>query len=92
MNLENIPMKITVVIGKKDVDFKNIKDIGKGSIIELDSKHYDGVTVLVNGKPKWFGEILVVDDKFGVRITNEITNERDLEECFFDVEKFVKII
>lgn len=67
--LMDVTLKISVVIGGTTVMVKDLLKMGQGSVIELDKTTNEPVDILVNGKPFAKGEIVVVEDNFGVRIT-----------------------
>ena len=71
--LLDIPLKVTVELGKTKKSVKEILDLSAGSIIELDKLAGEPVDVLVNGKLIAEGEVVVIDENFGVRITDIIS-------------------
>ncbi len=71
----DVPLHVTVVLGKTRKSIKEILDLNRGSIIVLDRLAGEMVDVLVNGKLFAKGEVVVIDDNYGVRIT-EITSEQ----------------
>lgn len=71
----DVPLHVTVVLGKTRKSIKEILDMNRGSIIVLDRLAGEMVDVLVNGKLFAKGEVVVIDDNYGVRIT-EITSEQ----------------
>ncbi|WP_242971956.1 flagellar motor switch phosphatase FliY [Haloimpatiens massiliensis] len=70
----DVPLEISVVLGKTKKSIKEILDLGTGSLIELDKLAEEPVEILVNGKMVAEGEVVVVDENFGVRITSIISN------------------
>lgn len=70
-DMKNVTMDITVVIGKTKLPLSTLEGMGKDSILELDNEYIEPVTVLVNGSPKFNGEIVTLGNKFGVRIIDE---------------------
>jgi flagellar motor switch protein FliN/FliY len=68
--LLDIPLKVTVELGKTKKSVREILDLSAGSIIELDKLAGEPVDVLVNGKLIAEGEVVVIDENFGVRITD----------------------
>ena len=68
----DVPLQVTVVLGKSKKSIKEILDLNMGSVIVLDRLAGEAVDVLVNGKLFARGEVVVIDDNYGVRIT-EIT-------------------
>jgi flagellar motor switch protein FliN/FliY len=74
--LYDVPLEITVELGRSRLTLKEILDLNIGSIIELDKLTGEHVDILVNGKVVARGEVVVVEESFGVRVT-EIINPRD---------------
>jgi len=66
--LLDIPLSVTVELGRTRCYVKDLLNLTQGSIIELDRLAGDPVDVLVNGKPFAKGEVVVIDENFGVRI------------------------
>jgi flagellar motor switch protein FliN/FliY len=66
----DIPLEVTVELGKTQKLIKEILGFAYGTIIELDKLAGDPVDILVNGKKIAKGEVVVIDDSFGVRITD----------------------
>jgi flagellar motor switch protein FliN/FliY len=69
----DVPLEISVVLGRTKKNIKEILNLGTGSLIELDKLAEEPVEILVNGKIVAFGEVIVVDENFGVRITNIVS-------------------
>ena len=70
----DVPLDISVVLGRTKKSIKDILNFSTGSLIELDKLAEEPVEVLVNGKKIALGEVVVVDENFGVRITNIVSN------------------
>ncbi|NLX77370.1 MAG: flagellar motor switch phosphatase FliY [Clostridiaceae bacterium] len=70
--LMDVPLQITVELGRTSKKIKEILEFGQGSIIELDKLSGEPVDILVNGKNIAKGEVVVIDESFGVRITDII--------------------
>lgn len=70
----DVPLDISVVLGRTKKSIKDILNFSTGSLIELDKLAEEPVEVLVNGKTIALGEVVVVDENFGVRITNIVSN------------------
>lgn len=68
----DVPLQVTVVLGKTKKSIREILDMGIGSVIVLDRLAGEMVDVLVNGKMFARGEVVVIDDNYGVRITEMI--------------------
>lgn len=69
----DVPLDISVVLGRTKKSIKDILDLSTGSLIELDKLAEEPVEILVNGKKIAFGEVVVVDENFGVRITSIVS-------------------
>jgi flagellar motor switch protein FliN/FliY len=69
----DIPLQVTVELGKTHKEISEILEFGMGTIIVLDKLAGDPVEVLANGKLIARGEVVVIDENYGVRIT-EIVN------------------
>ncbi len=65
----DVPMKVTVELGKAKKKISEILDFNTGSVIVLDKIAGDPVDILVNGKLIGRGEVVVIEDTYGVRIT-----------------------
>jgi len=68
----DVPLQVTVELGRTQKLIKEILEFSPGSIIELDKLAGEPVDILVNGKPIAKGEVVVIDESFGVRITDII--------------------
>jgi flagellar motor switch protein FliN/FliY len=68
----DVPLQVTVELGRTHKMIKDILEFGPGSIIELDKLAGEPVDIMVNGKPVAKGEVVVIDESFGVRITDII--------------------
>ena len=71
----DVPLDISVVLGRTKKNIRDILELGVGSLIELDNLAEEPVEILVNGKKVALGEVVVVDENFGVRITSIISSE-----------------
>jgi flagellar motor switch protein FliN len=67
--LLDVPLQISVELGRTELRIRNVLELVPGSIIELDRLAGEPVDVLVNGKAIARGEVVVIDEEFGVRIT-----------------------
>lgn len=72
----DVPVQVTVELGRTKMLVKEILQLGEGSVVELDKLAGEPVDVLVNGKLIAKGEVVVIEENFGVRIT-EIVNHID---------------
>ncbi len=71
----DVPLQVTVVLGKSKKSIKEILELGMGSVIVLDRLAGEMVDVLVNGKTFARGEVVVIDDNYGVRITEMMSGQ-----------------
>lgn len=69
----DIPVKLTVELGRTKITIKNLLQLAHGSVVELDAMAGEPMDVLVNGTLIAQGEVVVVNDKFGIRLTDIIT-------------------
>ncbi|WP_350344962.1 flagellar motor switch phosphatase FliY [Proteinivorax tanatarense] len=69
----DVPLEITVELGRTKKKIKDILSLGSGSIIELEKMAGEDVDILANGKVIATGEVVVINENFGVRVTNIIT-------------------
>jgi len=65
----DIPLRVTVELGSTKLKIKNVLDLSKGSVVELDKLAGEPVDLLVNGKLMAKGEVVVINENFGVRIS-----------------------
>lgn len=70
----DVPLEVSVVLGRTKKSIKDILSLGTGSLIELNKLAEEPVEILVNGKIVAFGEVIVVDENFGVRITSIVSS------------------
>ena len=69
----DIPVQLTVELGRTKIAIKNLLQLAQGSVVELDGMAGEPMDVLVNGFLIAQGEVVVVNDKFGIRLTDIIT-------------------
>ncbi len=69
----DIPVKLTVELGRTKLTIKQLLELAQGSVIELDGLAGEPMDILINGYLIAQGEVVVVDDKYGIRITEIIT-------------------
>ena len=69
----DIPLKVSVELGRAQVVIKDLLQLGQGSVLELDKRAGEPLEVLVNGKLVARGEVVVVNEKFGIRLTDIIS-------------------
>ena len=71
----DVPLQVTVELGRTHKSIKEILDLTNGSIVELDKLAGEPVDIQVNGKLLAKGEVVVIDENFGVRITDIVSPE-----------------
>ena len=69
----DIPVNMTVELGRTHISIRNLLQLAHGSVVELDGLAGEPMSVLVNGTLIAQGEVVVVNDKFGIRLTDIIT-------------------
>jgi flagellar motor switch protein FliN/FliY len=69
----DIPVSLTVELGRTRIPIKHILQLAQGSVIELDALAGEPMDVLVNGCLIAQGEVVVVNEKFGIRLTDIVT-------------------
>ncbi len=69
----DIPVQLTVELGRTKIPIKNLLQLAQGSVVELDGLAGEPMDVLVNGCLIAQGEVVVVNDRFGIRLTDIIT-------------------
>lgn len=77
--LLDIPLQVTVELGRTKRTVKDILELGTGSIIELDKLAGEPVDILVNNRLIAQGEVVVIDENFGVRVTDIVSQEDRLK-------------
>lgn len=69
----DIPVHLTVELGRTKIAIRNLLQLAQGSVVELDGLAGEPMDVLVNGYLIAQGEVVVVNDKFGIRLTDIIS-------------------
>lgn len=69
----DIPVQLTVELGRTRLTIRNILQLGQGSVVELDGLAGEPMDIFVNGYLIAQGEVVVVDEKYGIRVTDIIT-------------------
>jgi flagellar motor switch protein FliN/FliY len=79
INLEtvyDIPVQITVVLGKTSMQVNQLLKLGRGAVLELDKKVGEAIDIFVNNRLVARGEVVVVEDRIGVTMTEIIKAEK----------------
>ena len=76
-----IPVQLSVELGRTRVPIKYILQLAQGSVVELDSMAGGPMDVLVNGSLIAQGEVVVVNEKFGIRLTDVVTPSERLRRA-----------
>ena len=72
-NILDIPVTLAVEIGSTEVSIRNLLQFNQGSVVELDRLAGEPLDVLVNGTLIAHGEVVVVNEKFGIRLTDVVS-------------------
>ena len=75
----DIPVTVSVEIGRTKMTIRNLLHLTQGSIVELDRLAGEPLDVLVNGTLVAHGEVVVINDKFGVRITDIVSKSERIK-------------
>lgn len=75
--IESVPVEITVVLGETNISIDNLLKLGKGAVVQLDKKIGEPVELYVNERCVAKGEIVVVDNKIGITMTEIIKNDKE---------------
>lgn len=74
--VSDIPVQISVVLGKTSMQVQQLLKLGRGAVVELDRKVGEPVDIFVNNRLVARGEVVVVEDKIGVTMTEIIKAEK----------------
>ncbi|MDT0582846.1 MULTISPECIES: flagellar motor switch protein FliN [Alteromonadaceae] len=69
----DIPVTISMEVGRSEISIRNLLQLNQGSVVELDRVAGEPLDVLVNGTLIAHGEVVVINDKFGIRLTDVIS-------------------
>jgi flagellar motor switch protein FliN/FliY len=75
--LYEVPVELAVEIGRTHMTIRETLALGPGSIVTLNRLAGEPVDLLVNGKPIARGEVVVIDEEFGLRVTEVVTSPND---------------
>ena len=76
----DIPVTITMEVGRSQISIRNLLQLNQGSVVELDRIAGEPLDVLVNGTLIAHGEVVVVNDKFGIRLTDVISQTERIKK------------
>ena len=77
--LYDVPVQISVVLGKTSMQLSNLLKLGRGAVIELERTVGEPVDIYVNSKIVARGEIVVVENKIGVTLTEVISYDKEVK-------------
>jgi flagellar motor switch protein FliN/FliY len=83
LNLEavyDIPVQISVVLGTTQMPISQLLKLGRGSVIELDRNVGEAIDIYVNEKLVAKGEVVIVENRIGITLTEIIKNDKDVSE------------
>ncbi|MDX2072750.1 MAG: flagellar motor switch protein FliN [Alphaproteobacteria bacterium] len=75
-NVYDIPVQVTVVLGKTNMQVNQLLKLGRGAVIELDKKVGEAIDIFVNNRLVARGEVVVVEDRIGVTMTEIIKGDK----------------
>lgn len=76
----DIPVTISMEVGRSKITIRNLLQLNQGSVVELDRVAGEPLDVLVNGTLIAHGEVVVVNDKFGIRLTDVISQQERIKK------------
>ncbi len=76
----DIPVTISMEVGRSKISIRNLLQLNQGSVVELDRLAGESLDVLVNGTLIAHGEVVVVNDKFGIRLTDVISQTERIKK------------
>jgi len=76
----DIPVTISMEVGRSHISIRNLLQLNQGSVVELDRVAGEALDVLVNGTLIAHGEVVVVNDKFGIRLTDVISQTERIKK------------
>jgi flagellar motor switch protein FliN/FliY len=75
----DVALQVTVEVGRTRMTIQDLLQLGQGSVIELEKLAGEPLDIYINGKPVARGEAVIVNDKFGVRLTDIVSTEDRIE-------------
>ncbi|MDO6705185.1 MULTISPECIES: flagellar motor switch protein FliN [unclassified Photobacterium] len=79
-SIMDIPVTISMEVGRTKISIRNLLQLNQGSVVELDRLAGESLDVLVNGTLIAHGEVVVVNDKFGIRLTDVISQTERIKK------------
>ncbi|WP_430520116.1 flagellar motor switch protein FliN [Aliivibrio sp.] len=76
----DIPVTISMEVGRSQISIRNLLQLNQGSVVELDRIAGEPLDVMVNGTLIAHGEVVVVNDKFGIRLTDVISQTERIKK------------
>ncbi|UTW02755.1 flagellar motor switch protein FliN [Amphritea atlantica] len=76
----DIPVKLSMEVGRSDISIRNLLQLNQGSVVELDRVAGEPLDVLVNGTLVAHGEVVVVNDRYGIRLTDVISPQERIDK------------
>lgn len=76
----DIPVTISMEVGRTQISIRNLLQLNQGSVVELDRIAGESLDVMVNGTLIAHGEVVVVNDKFGIRLTDVISQTERIKK------------
>ena len=76
----DIPVTISMEVGRSQISIRNLLQLNQGSVVELERVACESLDVLVNGTLIAHGEVVVVNDKFGIRLTDVISQTERIKK------------
>jgi flagellar motor switch protein FliN/FliY len=75
----DVALHVTVEVGRARMTIQDLLQLGQGSVLELAKLAGESLDIYVNGKPMAKGEAVIVNEKFGVRLTEIVSQEDRIE-------------
>ncbi|KMV29709.1 flagellar motor switch protein FliN [Photobacterium swingsii] len=79
-SIMDIPVTISMEVGRTQISIRNLLQLNQGSVVELDRIAGESLDVMVNGTLIAHGEVVVVNDKFGIRLTDVISQTERIKK------------
>lgn len=76
----DVPVTISLELGRARLSVRELLQLNQGSVVEFDRRVGEALDVFVNGTLLAHGELVVIDDRFGIRLTEVVSPEKRLEK------------